>query len=116
MKIEEIQTLIAGLITNGPEDTYNRMRAKSFMSMDQKDDIDEILLDMSDAFSKKAKEELDNDSDDDPSLFNIYSTLAFMLRRLAHEIYRKYIRKGEGRDNERFLRLASYNKDISLMI
>jgi len=116
MKVEEIQTLIAGLITNGPEDTYNRMRAKAFMLMDQKEDADEFFLDMSETFSKKAKEDIENDSSEDPSLSNIYSTLAFMLRKLAHEVYRKYIKKGDRRDNSRFLRLVSYNESVSLMI
>lgn len=116
MKIEEIQMLVEGFIFNGPEDTYNRMRAKAFMSMDQKNDIDEVFLDMSESLAKKAKEDIDSDNDENPSLSNIYSTLAFMLRRLAHEVYRKYIEKGEKRDNSRFLRLVSCNEHVSLMI
>jgi hypothetical protein len=116
MKVEEIQMLVSGLIEHGPEETFNKMRAKAFMSMDQKNDVDEIFLDMSETLSRKAKEELDNDSDDNPSLSNIYSTLAFMLRRLAHEVHRKYIKKGEERDSSRFLRLVSYNESVSLMI
>jgi hypothetical protein len=116
MKTEEIQMLVAGLMSNGPEDTFNRMRAKAFMSMDQKDDVDEIFLDMSEALSERAKEDIESDSDENPSLSNIYSTLAFMLKRLAHEVHRKYIKKGEKRDNDRFLRLVSYNENVSLMI
>ena len=116
MRTEEIEILISGLIEHGPVETFNKMRAKAFMAMDKKNDVDEIFLDMSETLSKRAKEELDNDSDDNPSLSNIYSTLAFMLRKLAHEIYRKYIKIGEERDNSRFLRLISYNKDVSLMI
>lgn len=116
MKEEEIQILIAGLITNGPEDTCNRMRARAFISMDQKDNIDEIFLDMSEIFSKRALDDIENNSDNDPSISNIYSTLSFMLKKLAHEVYRKYIKKGDKRDNSRFLRLVSYNENVSLMI
>jgi hypothetical protein len=116
MKVEEIQILVIGLIDNGPEETYNKMRAKAFMSIDTRSDVDEMFLDMSEILSKKAKEEVDNDNDDNPSLANIYSTLSFMLRRLAHEVYRKYIKMGDKRNNERFLRLASYNEKVSLMI
>jgi hypothetical protein len=113
MKEEEVQILVSGFMENGPEETFNRMRAKAFISMDQKNDVDEIFLDMSETLSKKAKEELGNDN---LLLFNIYNTLAFMLRRLAHEVYRKYIRMGEERDNSRFLRLVSCNESVSLMI
>jgi len=116
MRVEEIQILVSGLIEHGPEETYNRMRAKAFLSMDKKKDIDEVFLDMSEALSKRAKDEIESDSDENPSLANIYSTLAFMLKRLAHEIYRKYIKLGDERDNKRFLRLISYNEKISLMI
>ena len=116
MKVEEIQILVTGLLEHGPEETYNKMRAKAFLSMDAKNDVDETFLDMSETLSRKAKEELDNDSDEDPSLSNIYSTLSFMLKRLAHEVHRKYIKKGDKRDNSRFLRLISYNEKVSLMI
>lgn len=109
MKAEEVQVLITSFITYGPEETYNKMAYKALISIDQANDIDEVFLDMSETLSKKAKEEIDND---DSSLLIIYRSLAFMLRRLAHKIYREYIRKGEKRNNSRFLRLISYNEKI----
>ena len=118
MKEEEIQVLIAGFITNGAEDTYNRMKAKSFMSMENKKDLDDMLLDMSETLYKRALEELsdiEKTENESNSLFNIYNTLSFMLKRLAHEVFRKYNRMGDKRDNNRFLRLASYNKNILLI-
>jgi len=30
MKVEEVQTLIAGLITHGTEEIYNKIKAKAF--------------------------------------------------------------------------------------
>lgn len=115
MKEEEIQILLTGLIVNGVEDTYDRMKAKALMMMDQKPDVDEILLDMSETLYKKVQNELTNENKD-LSIINAYNTLSFILKRLAHKVYRKYNRKGEQRDNNRFLRLISCNKDISLII
>ena len=54
--------------------------------------------------------------DDSRFISNTYITLSFMLRKIGHEIHRKYIRKGDKRENERFLRLVSYNENVSLMI
>lgn len=115
MKEEEIQILLTGLIVNGVEDTYDRMKVKALMMMDQKPDVDEILLDMSETLHKKVQNELANENKD-LSIINAYNTLSFMLKRLAHKVYRKYNREGEQRDNNRFLRLISCNKDISLII
>lgn len=123
MKIEEIKTLIASLIANGAEETYARMRVKAFMAMDGSDDIDEMFLDMSEACLKKGREELEmpdeeenNKEDDRPVLSNIYYTLAFLLRRLAHEVYRRYIKKGKQRDSNRFIRLISYDENAPLLM
>ena len=116
MKSEEIQTLIAGLLSYGPEETYNKMRAKALFSIDQKDDIDEMFLDMSETLLKKGREELENETDENPSLASIYYTLSSILRKLAHEIYIKYIKQGKTRSSNRFIRLISYNKDAPLMI
>lgn len=123
MKVEEMQTLIASLITNGPEETYTRMRAKALLAMEQTDDIDDMFLDMSETFLNKGRAELESDDekaegeeDEEPSIAYIYYNLAFMLRRLAHEVYRRYITKGKQRDNERFIRLVSFNEEAPLLM
>lgn len=117
MKIEEVQTLIAGLITNGPEDTYNKIKAKALFAMDGKGDIDDMFLDMSETLLKKGREEMeDKEAEESPTLAHVYYTLSYILRKVAHEIYIKYIKRGEARDNNRFIRLVSNNKDAPSMI
>lgn len=118
MKVEEIQTLIAGLITHGPEDIYGKIKAKAFFAMENKDDIDDMFLDMAETLLKKGREELEEDDEDgeNPSIANIYYTLSYILRKVAHETYSKYLKLGKERDNNRFIRLVSYNKDAPLMV
>lgn len=115
MKVEEIQTLIAGFVSNGQEDTYNKIKAKALFAMDKIEDIDDMFLDMSESFLKLARDDTDIESEDNPSLSSIYYVISYMLRKVAHEIYSKYIKKGEQRDNSRFIRLISYNKDAPLV-
>jgi len=114
MKEEEIQALIAGFIKYGPEDVYIKMKTKALFVMDKIDDLDEEFLDRANLLLIRGKKELYNNSED--SLKNIYYTLAFMLRKLAHEIYRKYIKNGRLRDNDRFLRIVSNNKEAPLLL
>lgn len=124
MKMEEMQTLIASLVTKGAEETYARMRAKAFMAMDKTADIDEMFLDMSETFLKKGRSELESSDEEDeeveddgrPTLISIYYTVAFLLRRLAHEVYRRYIKMGKQRDNDRFIRLVSYDEEAPLLM
>lgn len=120
MKVEEIEILITSMIANGPEETYAKMRARAFIAMDKKDDIDEMFLDMSEVFLKRGRDELNaslEDNDDGAILLiNIHYSLAFMLRRLSHEVYRKYLKKGKQRDTNRFIRLVSYNKEAPLLM
>jgi len=85
--------------------------------MDERDDIDEMFLDMSETLLKSGREELEREhTEEDPSIANIYYTLSYMLRKAAHEVYIKYIKKGSARDNKRFIRLVSNNEDAPLMI
>jgi len=123
MKIQEIQTLIASLVSNGPEDTYSRMRAKAFMAMSDKNDVDEMFLDMSNTLLEKGREaantsekDSDNEQDGVPSVVDVYYTLSFLLRKLSHEVYRSYIKQGKKRNNSRFLRLHSHNKEAPALI
>jgi hypothetical protein len=113
---EEIQSLINGLLSWGPEETYVKIRAKMIFDMENKNDIDEMALDMSETLLKKGREELKQETEDNPSLANVYYTLSSILRRLAHEIHWRYInKKGDSRSNDRFLRLVSNNTDAPLM-
>ncbi len=120
MKNEEIQTLVAGIMAHGVDDTYSKMRAKAIFAMDNKENIDDMFLDMSDTLLRLAREEVDskdkNEDGDSNLLSNVYYTVSYMLKRIAHEVYRNYIKKGDTRDNSRFIRLVSYNKDAPLMV
>ena len=77
-----------------------------------------MLLDMSETILQKGREDLDSGvkQEGELTVSNIYYSLAFMLRRLAHEIYRLYIKKGKKRDSNRFIRLVSYNENAPLII
>ncbi len=115
MKEEEIQALIAGFIKYGSEDIYIKMKTKALFIMDKVDDLDEEFLDRANILLMRGRKELHDNSED--SLRDIYYTLSFMLRKLAHEIYRKYIKNGRVGDNDRFLRIISNNKEApSLLI
>jgi len=117
MSENDIEAMVAGFIKLGPEDVYNKMRAKALLVMDKMKDLDDEFLDRSNTLLAKARQEAEATKEEDSdSLERIYYTLSFMLRKLAHEIYRKYLRKGETRDNGRFLRLVSDNKDAPLLI
>ena len=113
MPANEIQALVSGFMQFGPEDLYNKMKAKALMIMDKSYVLDEEFLDRAEIFLKKAREEPDN-SDDSPSLKDIYYTLSFMLKRLGNEIHRKY--KKENTNEERFLRVMTNDKVPKLMV
>jgi len=97
---EEIQTLADGLNLHGEDEIYSRMRAKAIFVMKEKDDIDEMFLDMSQDVLEKAREEEDEDKK------SLYLTVSFLLRKLAHELYRRYTKEGKERTSERFLRVV----------
>ena len=117
MSENEIGAMVAGFIKFGPEDIYNKMRAKALLVIDKMKDLDDEFLDRAETLLVKARQESETVKENErDSLERIYYTLSFMLRKLAHEIYRKYLKKGEKRDNGRFLRLISCNKDAPLLI
>ena len=94
---EEIQTLVSGLILHKEDGLYSHMCAKALLLMSSLDDVDEMFLDMSDSALHYAREQDEGDARD-------YYTVSFLLRRVAHQVYRKYIREGKQRESERFLR------------
>lgn len=118
MKEKEIMALVVGFIKCGPEDTYIKMKTKALFVMDKVDDLDEEFLDRSIILLSKARQEQDEDNDDSEEISHkdIYYTLSFMLRKLAHEINREYIKRGKTRNSNRFLRLVSNNKEAPLLL
>ncbi len=111
LKNDEIETLIKGIMEYGDEETYARMLNKSLVTMQNIEDMDEMLMDMYETMLEKARSTKDEDKSS-KELRLIYYQLASMFRILAHQIQREYIKKGQNKQGERFLRLVSYNKDI----
>jgi len=103
---DEIKKLISLFISAGEAKTYNITKSNLFFSINTFDDLDEKILDMSDSFLELGREEKKK-SNEDLILSKTYYSLSYILRKIAHEIYRKYIRSGKERDNKRFLRLVS---------
>jgi hypothetical protein len=112
---EEIEVLIDGIMKHGDEATYMQMKYKTLISMDKKDDLDEMLMDMHETILARARKS-STENKIDKELRKILYQLASMLRILAHEIYREYIKNGKSRDSERFLRLVSLNKDAPVTL
>lgn len=108
LKAKEIQSLVAGLAAHGPQLTYEQMRKRATQAMENANDVDEMFLDMHEYMLKKARE-LEVEDDDDLKLQIFYYTIASMLRKLAHEIYRAYLKLGKERASNRFIRLVSDN-------
>lgn len=95
---QELEVIIKNLQLHGQEEIFTNMRSKALFVMDQVDDMDEVFLDMSDDVLKKARKEEDEHRKKD-----LY-VISFLLRRVAHQVYRKYIKGGKQRLSERFLR------------
>lgn len=111
LKTEEVDTLLAGLVSHGADATYERMRDKAFDASQQRPDMDDVFLDMYEGMIKKARG-IDAGEEDGKKLSNDLYTLATMMRNIAHQLYRAYNRAGMIRDNDRFLRLVVSNDTI----
>ena len=116
MSEDEIQALIAGFISHGLDETYVRMKTRALFVMDKTDDLDQEFLDRSTTLLNRGRKELAKDDDDAIFYQKMYYTLSFMIRKLAHEIHREYIKRGKPRNSERFIHLVSYNKNAPTMI
>jgi len=104
LKTDEIDTLLNGMITHGEEETYDKMRDKALFAMGKTKDIDELFMDMHEGMLKRARK-----YDDTEEAKAVFYALSAMLRRIAHEVNRKYIRDGKEDSSPRFLRLVADN-------
>lgn len=111
LKTEEIDVLLAGIVSHGEEETYDRMRDKAFNSLDARPDMDDVFLDMYECMIKRARD-VDIQTEEGQYLARDMYSLASMMRNIAHQLYRAYNRSGEARDNDRFLRLVVDNQTI----
>ena len=105
----EIQTLLHGMANYGLKETYNRMKEKAIGAMSNDDYVDEMFLDMYETILKQARE-LNQEEKDERELQLILYQLSSMLRTIAHDIYRMYLKKEK--NSPRFLKLISFDKDI----
>lgn len=105
LKEEEINMFVQSIIKYGDNETYNKMLAKSLVVMNETDNADEMLMDMHQTIIKRARN-IGESNDDEKSIKSVYYRLASILRILAHQIQREYIKKGYNKDSERFLRLV----------
>lgn len=104
LKEQEMEMLLNGMAKYGADKTYEVMKKRSLASMEDVTDTDEVLMDQYESVLKRARE-LTVESDDDKELQNSLYQLSSLLRVLAHEVYREYLKIDKERDNERFLRL-----------
>lgn len=109
IKTKEVNSLLAGLVAHGPERTYEQMKLRATRAMEASDDVDEMFLDMAESMLKKARNT--RVKKDEQSTKPYFYTLASMLRRLAHEINRAYIRTNRKADSVRFIRLVFDNPE-----
>lgn len=111
MRQEEISILVSGMISHGALEIYNIMKAKSFFSMDEKEDVDEMLIDMSETMLELGREH-DNEIEDTIVSRNIFYTLSFILRKIGHEVNIKYNKSNTNRkSSDRFLKLVYINDE-----
>lgn len=102
---KEIDAIVGKIISNGILDTYNKIRANAFFEVERRKDMGCVLLDMAEDFLSLGRREMD--SKDNLFLINIYYTLHYMFRRLAHEINKKF-----PYEDDRFLRLVEESIDM----
>jgi hypothetical protein len=105
IKKDEINSLVSNIISNGTDDTYTKMCAKIFLAIDDKVDLDEMLMDMADETLEKARKESEKKNNE--IITSAYYSLHFILRKLANQTYRKYIKKGIKKESTRFLNLIT---------
>lgn len=97
---QELKTILERLSVIGEQELYAQTKSKALFVMDQIDDLDEAFLDIHDTILEKARGE------EQEEIAKDYHTVARIFRRVAHEIYRKYIKGDEQRKSERFLRIV----------
>jgi len=102
---EEFDELVNSVIRLGSDEVYDAMRRRAFTKIKQVRYADEILMDQHLTILGKARK-LIIKNEDDKELYKTLCDLASMLRKLAHEIHREYLRMNAERDSLRFLHIV----------
>jgi len=105
---DELEPLIDGIVNFGFNETYAEMKTKIPSIIECVEDADEVLLNQSNVVLQKARSVCPFDSEEGKILYKI----SFLLRKLAHEIHRIYIKLGKVKKHEGFLYLMDKEKTI----
>lgn len=111
---KEIESLLEGYVTVGPAAMYEKLKTRAMANIDSRDDIDELLLDQSEAILKRGRETVPEDVDNKKEIVSHCYSIYFIMKRLAHQIYREYKKMGKERKSDRFLRLVIDNPSVPL--
>ncbi len=101
LKEDELISLVNEVKNNGPEKTYDKLKEKINLVVDFDDNLDSMLMDMHDSVLQRAR----ICAEDDKNIDTLYS-ITVILRRLAHQIHRAYIKRGKDKSNNNFLHVA----------
>jgi len=110
MNLNEVETLLLGLVQNGKDKMYQLMRDKAFGLIQKEDDIDIMFMDMYEYMLSLARENLD----DNMEVEKMYYTLSSILRKLAQESHLFYIQNNKASEDNRFLRTIKYIKNSNI--
>lgn len=105
LKENELEMLLNGMTKYGADKTFDVMKKRSLASMEDTKDSDEILMDQYETVLKRARG-LSIENEEDEQLQKSLYQLSSLLRVLAHDIYREYLKTDKERNNKRFLRLV----------
>ncbi len=109
MDQQEIQTLITGISQQGAQKLYDLIKTNGMAMMATQYNLDETIMDRYENFLELAR------TNEDETTRNIYYSLASLMRKLAEEIHRMYIKQGHKKEGSRFLRLIKNDQAPKLL-
>lgn len=97
----ELNNLLVGIEKFGVDKTYMAVKSKAFGAISCVESIDEMLMDQYDSVIEKARS---YDQTDIHTISNLYS-IASILRRVGHQLYRQLLRSEMRKESDRFLNI-----------
>lgn len=94
---QEIEILITGLDQNGEDRLFDLLLLKAIALLPS-GNVDDTFLDAAYSLLAAARKQQDS------ALAKKYYKISFMIKRIAHKMYRSYKKGGTPRNDERFLR------------
>lgn len=111
---KEIESLLEGYASVGPDAMYEKLKVRAMANIKSRDDIDELLLDQAESMLKRGRDIMPEDTDNKETVVVDCYSVYFIMRKLAHQIYREYEKMGKKRNSNRFLRLVVNNPKAPL--